>query len=157
MKDRWARQLALHVATLAGLGYVRYAPGTCATMVTLGGIFLVSLFPVSLLTYITIVLCSMLVAYTSIFFALPLFYNDTDPSPIVIDEVVGTLITFVGIALSLKTLFLGFVLFRIFDIFKPFGIKRVERLGGPAGILADDIVAGLYANGLLHLYLWFFA
>lgn len=145
------------MATLAGLGYVRYAPGTCATVVALGGIFLASLFPVSLLTYITIVLCSMLVAYTSISVALSLFHNDADPSPIVIDEVVGTLITFAGIALSLKTLFLGFVLFRFFDIVKPFGIKRFERLDGSAGILADDIVAGLYANGLLHLYLWFFA
>ena len=157
MKDRWVRQLALRVATLAGLGTVAYAPGTCATGLTLGFIFVVSWLGVSLPIYLAIVCGSVLVAYTSISVALPLFYNDADPSPIVIDEVVGTLITFAGIALSLKTLLLGFVLFRMFDIAKPFGIKRVERLDGPAGILADGIVAGLYANGFLHLYLWFFA
>lgn len=157
MKQTKARQLALSVATLAGVGYVRYAPGTCATALTLGFIFFLAWLGVSLPMYLAIVCGSMLVAYTSISFVLPLFYHDADPSAIVIDEVVGTLITFVGVVFSLKTLLLGFVLFRLFDIAKPFGIKRVERLGGSIGILADDSVAGLYANCLLHLYLWFFA
>lgn len=156
MNDRWARQLALRVATLAGLGYVPYAPGTCATGLTVGVIFCLSWLGVSLPIYVAIVCASMLVAYGSIFFALPLFHLDVDPSAIVIDELVGSLITFAGVACSLKTVLLGFVLFRFFDIVKPFGIKRVERLGGSAGILADDVVAGLYANAILHLFIWFF-
>lgn len=156
MKENWVKQIALSVATLAGIGYVRYAPGTSATGLTLGFIFLLAWWGVSLPIYVAIVCGSMLVAYGSIFFALPLFHLDVDPSAIVIDEVVGSLITFAGVACSLKTVLLGFVLFRFFDIVKPFGIKRVERLGGSAGILADDVVAGLYANAILHLFIWFF-
>ena len=156
MNDRWASQLALRVATVAGLGYVRYAPGTCATGLTLCGIFLLVLLGLSLPIYVAIIAGSIVIAYASISVALPLFYNDTDPSAIVIDEVVGTLITFFGVVFNVKTLLLGFVLFRFFDIVKPFGIKRVERLHGAVGIVADDCLAGLYANGLLHLYLWFF-
>lgn len=155
MKQQWVQRFSFGIATVAGLGAMTYAPGTCATGLTLGFIFFLSWLEVSLPMYLAIAGGIMLLAYTSISHALPLFYGETDPSSIVIDEVVGTLITFVGVVLSLKTLLLGFVLFRLFDIVKPFGIKRFERLHGAAGIVADDIVAGLYANSLLHLYVCF--
>lgn len=74
-----------------------------------------------------------------------------DPSIVVIDEVVGM---WVALLLLPKTLLFGaaaFVLFRIFDIFKPPPARQVERLGGGIGIMLDDVVAGLYANLLLQL------
>src|SRR5207237_4088762 len=72
-----------------------------------------------------------------------------DSQRIVIDEVVGQMITF-GIAagryqLSVFYIFLGFGLFRLFDILKPFPIRRLERLKGGVGVVADDVGAGIFA------------
>jgi len=78
-----------------------------------------------------------------------------DSSRIVIDEVVGQMITF-GIAagrypLSAFHILLGFGLFRLFDIVKPFPIRRFERFKGGLGVIADDVAAGLYALAVLSL------
>lgn len=157
MKQVLATKVSYAIATLAGLGLVAPAPGTCATAITLGFVVLLSWLPISTFTYAVIIAASLLIAYGSICRSLLLFGCDGDPSAIIIDEVVGTLITFMGIALNVKTLLLGFVLFRLFDILKPLGIKRIEQLGGALGIVADDLVAGLYANAVLHLYVWLIA
>lgn len=158
MKYASWRAWCAYVATLAGIGRVAYAPGTLATAATVACLAFLSLFSCWSVWHAVLIFCgSFLIAYMSIFFALPLFGNNADPSAIVIDEAVGALITFIGVTLSYKTLILGFMLFRYFDIIKPLGIKRFERYGGTVGILADDVVAGLYTNGILHLYVWFFA
>ena len=77
------------------------------------------------------------------------FFKVADPSYIILDEVIGCLITFIGIPVCGLSLFAGFLLFRMFDILKPFGIQRVEKLPGAWGVLLDDCVAGLFANILL--------
>lgn len=74
-----------------------------------------------------------------------------DPAEIVIDEVLGILITFFLVPLSWIHLCLGFVLFRVFDILKPYPIRRLESLEGGFGIMADDLLAGIYANLALRL------
>lgn len=76
-----------------------------------------------------------------------------DPSEIVIDEVAGFLLTLLFIPITWFSLFIGFVLFRIFDILKPFPIRRLERIKGGAGIVLDDILAGIYANLSLRIVL----
>lgn len=68
-----------------------------------------------------------------------------DHSSIVLDEVVGYLVTLWAAPKGIAWLAVGFVLFRAFDIWKPFPIRRVERLPGGVGVMADDVVAGLYA------------
>lgn len=74
-----------------------------------------------------------------------------DPGRLVMDEFAGQSLTFLSIPLTgilnsdLLILFTGFVLFRIFDIWKPLGINKVQKLGGGTGILLDDIIAGFYA------------
>ncbi len=78
-----------------------------------------------------------------------------DPSEVVIDEVAGFLLTMLLIPLSWGTLTVGFVLFRIFDIWKPWPAKAAERLHGGLGIVLDDLVAGLYANLSLRFILCF--
>jgi phosphatidylglycerophosphatase A len=83
-----------------------------------------------------------------------------DPGAVVVDEVAGQLITllFLPLYASPWLIVAGFVLFRIFDIWKPYPIRRLESLGGGLGIMADDILAGIYAAGLLSLltpvYYW---
>lgn len=85
--------------------------------------------------------------------------GSNDPSIVVIDEVVGQWITMAGITTSNWKSWLGaFVLFRLFDIWKPPPVRQTERLEGGVGIMADDVVAGLYGAsvlyvaGRLHLY-----
>jgi len=68
-----------------------------------------------------------------------------DPSEVVIDEVAGFLLTVYLLPLSWRSIALGFIMFRFFDILKPFPIKRLERIGGGTGIVLDDLGAGVYA------------
>ena len=77
-----------------------------------------------------------------------------DPAQVVIDEVAGQLVTFMFVPASFLhplMILTGFVLFRAFDIIKPYPIRRVESLHGGLGIVGDDIVAGLYAGAVLAL------
>ncbi|MCU1259987.1 MAG: phosphatidylglycerophosphatase [Bryobacterales bacterium] len=79
-----------------------------------------------------------------------------DPGLIVIDEVVGQWIALAGAThLNWRSLLLGFALFRLFDVWKPFPARRLEALPGGLGIVADDIMAGIYASLVLFLFGWF--
>ena len=69
-----------------------------------------------------------------------------DPSEVVIDEVAGFMLTIYLLPLSWLSIALGFIMFRFFDILKPFPIKRLERIGGGTGMVLDDLVAGVYAG-----------
>jgi phosphatidylglycerophosphatase A len=74
-----------------------------------------------------------------------------DPGPVVIDEVLGMLITLALLPVSLTGVLVGFVLFRFFDVIKPFPAGRLEALHGGMGIMLDDAVAGLYAYASLRV------
>ena len=74
-----------------------------------------------------------------------------DPGFIVIDEVAGQLVTLIGVPLAWKTFLAGFILFRVFDILKPFPVRRLERLPEGTGVVVDDLGAGLYALIVMHL------
>ena len=78
-----------------------------------------------------------------------------DPQFVVIDEVAGQLVALIAVPLAWKTFLAGFILFRVFDISKPFPIRRLERLPEGTGIVVDDLGAGLYALGIMHLLLHF--
>jgi phosphatidylglycerophosphatase A len=85
------------------------------------------------------------------------FFPEEDPSEIVIDEVAGLLVALFLIPPSGLAWLGGFLLFRLFDILKPFPIGRFEKLRGGFGIVSDDLAAGVYANACLRLILFFFA
>jgi phosphatidylglycerophosphatase A len=72
-----------------------------------------------------------------------------DPGAIVVDEVAGMTISVLTIPLTPAVLVTGFVLFRIFDVLKPFPAGASQRLGGGVGVMIDDVIAGLYALALL--------
>jgi phosphatidylglycerophosphatase A len=74
-----------------------------------------------------------------------------DPSKVVIDEVVGMWITMMFVPFTWLNLLIGLVLFRLFDIAKPFGIRKMEQLGGGVGVMTDDILAGIYSNVVLQV------
>jgi phosphatidylglycerophosphatase A len=79
----------------------------------------------------------------------------TDPGPIVIDEVMGMLITLFMIPVGWAGLLLGFLLFRALDVVKPFPARQLERLHGGFGVMADDAMAAIYANVLLRGAVYF--
>ena len=80
--------------------------------------------------------------------------NRKDPGCIVIDEIAGMVVTLIGLPFTLTTTVLGFVLFRILDIIKPFPIRALDqRLSGGLGIVADDVVAGIFSNLILRILL----
>ena len=74
-----------------------------------------------------------------------------DPSYIIIDEVAGQLITFLFLPAAWFNIIIGIAAFRIFDIWKPFPIRKLEDLGKGVGVMADDLLAGIYANILLQI------
>jgi phosphatidylglycerophosphatase A len=76
-----------------------------------------------------------------------------DPSLAVIDEVAGMLVTYLGVSTGLAGWLAGFFWFRVFDVLKPFPVRRLESLPGGWGIMADDLLAGVYAAVLLRLTL----
>lgn len=79
--------------------------------------------------------------------------GERDSSKIVIDEICGVLVTMIGLPFELRYAASGFLLFRLFDILKPYPIRRVERhFAGGVGIMADDLVAALYANIILRIF-----
>jgi len=77
--------------------------------------------------------------------------GNEDPSFVVIDEVAGQLLSFLFLPVNPLNLVLGTVAFRLFDIWKPFPIRKLEPLGKGVGIMADDLLAGVYANLALQL------
>jgi phosphatidylglycerophosphatase A len=82
-------------------------------------------------------------------------HGSKDPQFVVIDEVAGQLVALIAVPLAWKTFLAGFILFRTFDMWKPFPIRRLERLPEGTGIVVDDLGAGIYALAVMHLLLHF--
>jgi phosphatidylglycerophosphatase A len=79
------------------------------------------------------------------------YFGGIDPGPIVLDEVVGMLITLAFIPVGWSGALAGFFLFRVFDVIKPFPAARFEKLHGGLGVMADDAMAAIYANVSLRI------
>jgi phosphatidylglycerophosphatase A len=82
-------------------------------------------------------------------------YQKKDDQRIVIDEIIGFQVTMLPVAINVLNLCAGFVLFRIFDILKPFPINNLQRLPGGWGVVIDDVVAGIYAGAVMMLLIYF--
>lgn len=136
--------------TLGPIGYLP-APGTFGTLVTMPVVMVLHQYSLSWEHWLVLCVSVSLIAYCGINCALPLFKKSDDPSEIVLDEVVGCLVTFSGITINYVSLIVGFFLFRFFDIKKPFFIQSCEQLPGALGIMSDDIAAGIAANLVLRI------
>ena len=83
--------------------------------------------------------------------------NQKDPGKIVIDEIAGMVVTLIGVPFHLTSVVTGFFIFRALDILKPFPIRLLERrISGGAGVVLDDVAAGIFSNILVRLALYFF-
>jgi phosphatidylglycerophosphatase A len=147
------KSLSIALATLGPVGYLP-ASGTIASILTAPLVYhFFSIHP-DVSTQCAISASLIGIALWVIRIALDSFQRWDDPKEIVLDEVVGMFITYLAIPLTPLSLAIGLVLFRLFDIIKPFGIKRLEYVGGSLGIVLDDIVAGAMACASLHLVFW---
>lgn len=136
-----------------GSGLAPKAPGTFGTLAAIPFFLILSLLPLWLYLVIVFAACTYGVHLCGKT-AEDMGVHD-DPS-IVWDEFAGFWITMIAIPVSFTTVVLGFVLFRIFDIWKPWPIDWIDRnVAGGLGIMVDDIVAGLMALGCLHLINYF--
>jgi phosphatidylglycerophosphatase A len=144
--------LILIIATGCYSGYLPIAPGTWGSLVGLLLVFL--LHNLSLTVYLAVVAGLFLVGSFAAGEAEKILDN-RDPGAVVIDEIVGMLIAMVAVPLTPLTMTLGFVLFRIFDIVKPFPVNIFDqRLHGGLGIMLDDVIAGIYSLIVLQLILF---
>ena len=139
------RRVGVIVATVGGAGYFPVAPGTVGSAV---GVAVYLLLPRGWLIPVTVVVT--LVGIWAAGEAARHFARE-DPGPVVVDEVAGQLLTLLFTGVGLRGAVLGFLLFRILDIVKPWPANRFERLPGGVGIMADDLMAGLYGNVLMQL------
>ena len=145
------------VATFFGVGRIKPGPGTWGSLATVIIWGLASFrIPTGSRAWATIVAAAA-VTLIGIPAAtlVPRAYGAKDPQFVVIDEVAGQLVALVAVPLAWKTFLAGFILFRIFDIWKPFPIRRLERLREGTGIVVDDLGAGIYALAIMHLLLHF--
>jgi phosphatidylglycerophosphatase A len=145
------------VATFFGIGRMRPGPGTWASAVTVLLWWLLArwLNP----QWVTAGTC--LLAVLAVAVGIPAATQVSraaalkDPQFVVIDEVAGQLITLIAVPAAWKSLLLGFILFRGFDIVKPPPLRSVEKLREGAGIVLDDVGAGFYALACMQIALHF--
>jgi phosphatidylglycerophosphatase A len=85
------------------------------------------------------------------------YWGKKDDRRIVIDEIMGFLVTMLWVPMSIPSVIGGFILFRFFDILKPFPIRHLERVKSGFGVVLDDVLAGIYSNIILHFILRFWS
>ena len=138
-----------------GIGYLPLAPGTWASLAALLPVFIVHWF---LPTHETMVLGGLVLFLTvpAVVFSTRFSRSEIDPDPsqIVIDEILGQVLCLLWVPVSIVSLAAGFLMFRFFDIVKPFPIRSSEKLPGGIGIVCDDLIAGLYAGLSLKMLLF---
>jgi phosphatidylglycerophosphatase A len=147
------RSFAVACATTLGVGYAPFAPGTFGSA---AGLLLWWLLPASPVVQGSAIVAVFVLGVWSASVA-ERHFNKTDPGFVVIDEVLGMLVTLLLNPVGWGGAFAGFLLFRIFDVIKPYPANRLERLHGGMGIMADDAMAGIYANLALRAGLWLVA
>ncbi|MGH9349010.1 MAG: phosphatidylglycerophosphatase A family protein [Vicinamibacterales bacterium] len=142
------RRLALFVSTFGYVGYAPVAPGTFGSAAGLGVFYAVRA------TGSVAVEVGVIVAL----FAVGVWagtvaehhFGSADPGPIVLDEVVGMLITLCLLPVNGTGALLAFLVFRALDVIKPFPAARFEKLPGGLGVMADDGMAAIYGNLLMR-------
>jgi phosphatidylglycerophosphatase A len=142
-------RLALAVATSLGVGYVPVASGTFGSA---AGLVLWAVLPSTIVVQATAIVVLFVVGSWAGSVA-ERHFGRTDPGEVVVDEVMGMLLTLFLTGVGWTGAVAGFFLFRIFDIVKPFPARRLEHLPGGIGVMADDAMAAIYANVALRIAL----
>jgi phosphatidylglycerophosphatase A len=146
------RGLAVFLASFGYVGYFPIAPGTAGSLAGLGVFAIVRWIDAP---YVEIgVIIAVFAAGVWAAHGTETALGRKDPGIVVIDEVLGMLITLALLPVSLWGVVLGFLLFRALDVIKPYPAAQLEHLHGGIGIMADDAVAGVYSYILLRMGMW---
>jgi phosphatidylglycerophosphatase A len=144
----WADRAVLLIATGLGLGFVHFAPGTIGSLAGL---------PVAWGLHFLPLWGQVAAAVFFFLFGIPIcaggarLLGTKDPGAVVFDEIAAFSVLFLLVPFGIAPAVAGFVLFRLFDVWKPWPARRLERLPGGLGIMADDFAAALYAAASLWL------
>jgi len=151
----FSEKAAVFLATGFYVGNIPFAPGTFGSLIGLALCFLLAGVQLS-----AAIIAALLIIGLAIWIAnvAARTLKRKDPGCIVIDEIAGMVVTLIGLPFNLTTAVTGFILFRILDILKPFPIRILDKqVSGGLGIVADDVVAGIFANLSLRILLFVLA
>jgi phosphatidylglycerophosphatase A len=146
------RRLALFISTFGYIGYAPVAPGTFGSAAGLAVFYAVRSTGSTAVELGTIAALFVIGIWAGTI--AEHHFGGVDPGPIFIDEVVGMLITLCLLPVNGMGAFLGFVIFRLLDVVKPFPSARFEKLPGGLGVMADDGMAAIYGNLAMHGAIW---
>ena len=142
-------RLGLFIATCGYLGYVPVAPGTFGSAAGLVVLAAVRWSGSPALELAVIILLFAVGVWSAN--AAERHFGGVDPAPVILDEVVGMLITLAFLPVNITGAVVGFLLFRLFDVVKPWPANRLEAVHGGLGVMADDAMAGVYGNVAMRL------
>ncbi len=142
-------KIIVMAANCFGLGNTSVAPGTFGTLAGIPIVLVLNLFRSKSIYFLFMVAFFFLSVYISD--EAETLYGEKDAQNIVIDEVMGLIVTMFLIKINLFSIITGFLLFRFFDITKIPPINRMQNLKGGFGIVADDVMAGIFANFIMAI------
>ena len=142
-------RIAMALATGLGIGFMPIAPGTWGSLPGVALAFLLGRWAGGWAVLGGAVVAAAVGIWAADRAARSL--QSKDPGPVVIDEIAGQMLTLAFVPRSATALLAGFFLFRALDVWKPWPARRLEDLPGGSGIMADDLMVGLYGNILLRL------
>ena len=148
------RRFGVFIATCAHVGYVPVAPGTFGSAVGLAVYYLIRREASTAVELAAIAIITVVGLWSAT--EAEHHFGGIDPGPVVIDEVVGMLITLALHPVNVMGAIVGFFVFRVLDVVKPWPARRLELLPGGFGVVFDDMMAGVYGNlivwGLVRLF-----
>lgn len=148
--------LHIIIATALGSGFSPIAPGTAGALLACVALWFfekIHLLNTYSFSYVILIIICTILGVISTNYLEKVWGKD--PSKVVMDEVIGMWITMLFIPFNLQNLLIGFILFRFFDIAKPLGVRKMEQFPNGIGVMADDVLAGIYSNILLHIIVLF--
>jgi phosphatidylglycerophosphatase A len=145
-------RLAVLLATFGYAGYSPVAPGTAGSLAALALFALVRSRGSAVLEIGALVVVSLVGVWAAT--RAERHFGREDPGPVVIDEVAGMLLTLALVPVGVSGALVGFLVFRVFDIVKPWPARRLEDLPSGLGIMADDLMAGVYGQVVMRLVAW---
>ena len=147
------RRIGVFIATCGYVGYAPVAPGTFGSAIGLAVFYLVRQQRSTTVEVAAIVVLAAVGLWSAT--EAEHHFGGIDPGPVVIDEVIGMLITLAFIPVNMTGAILAFFIFRLLDVVKPWPARRLEHLPGGFGVVLDDMMAGVYGNivmwGLVRL------
>lgn len=142
------KRLGVLLATAGGAGHFPFAPGTVGSTIGLAIYLLTSSWPIA---WQGAILAAVTLSGVWAAGVAARHFGREDPGQVIIDEVAGQLLTLFATGAGVRSALAGFLIFRILDIFKPWPARDFERMSGGLGIMADDLMAGVYGNLLIRV------